>query len=66
MTTKEHAQESWEMEGIRHLEEGCRVPTPQERYMFGYVNGVMDTVFRALIPTDAHIAAVEIPEDEVE
>ena len=65
MTPKEHAQESWEMEGIRHLEEG-RCPTPQERYIFGYVNGVMDTVFRALIPQDTHIAAVEIPEDEIE
>jgi len=66
MTSTEMARESWETEGIRHLEDGNRVPTPEERYLRGYLNGCMDTELRLVIPEGSHVALLEVTDEEVE
>ena len=65
-TLLQHAQECWETEGIRYLVGGNRVPTPEERFLHAYQCGAMEAEFRSLIPDGASLAAVEIPDDEVE
>lgn len=65
MTIKKMAEESWETEGVRHLE-GGRCPTPEERYLFGYLNGCRDMGFYLEIPEGTYLAAVELPDEEVE
>ena len=65
MTIKEMAIYSWQTEGVRHLENG-KCPTPEERYLFGYLNGCRDMGFVLEIPDGTHLAAIELPKEEVE
>jgi hypothetical protein len=60
MNIREMAQRSWDTEGVRHLENGCKCPTPEERYILGFINGCIETELKTI--TDRPFTQAEIEE----
>jgi len=66
MNDQQIAEEYWQKEGIRMLAKGNQIPNPEERWKAGFLLGLTMGRLEIDLPLDAVIAAVEIPEEEVE